>query len=60
MKTHVVPEKEEKFQTIFPPINLCGDNAAMIAFVGSLSSSDKIKSQASYVRARWPLSELNK
>ncbi len=26
--------KEEKFEAIFPKINLCGDNAAMIAMVG--------------------------
>jgi len=26
--------KEENFEPIFPPINLCGDNAAMIAFAG--------------------------
>jgi len=26
--------KEEGFAVIFPPINLCGDNAAMIAMVG--------------------------
>jgi len=26
--------KEERFDAIFPPINLCGDNAAMIAVVG--------------------------
>ena len=26
--------KEENFEAIFPPINLCGDNAAMIALVG--------------------------
>ena len=26
--------KEENFKPIFPPINLCGDNAAMIAMVG--------------------------
>ena len=25
---------EENFKPIFPPINLCGDNAAMIAMVG--------------------------
>ena len=25
---------EENFEAIFPPINLCGDNAAMIAFAG--------------------------
>jgi len=26
--------KEENFESIFPPVNLCGDNAAMIAMVG--------------------------
>jgi len=26
--------KEENFNAIFPPVNLCGDNAAMIAMVG--------------------------
>ena len=26
--------KEENFNPVFPPINLCGDNAAMIAMVG--------------------------
>ena len=26
--------KEENFEATFPPINLCGDNAAMIAFAG--------------------------
>ena len=26
--------EEEGFEAIFPPINLCGDNAAMIAMVG--------------------------
>jgi N6-L-threonylcarbamoyladenine synthase len=44
----------------YPSLKYCGDNAAMIAFVGSLRSSDKIEHKASYVRARWPLSELKK
>ena len=26
--------KEENYEPIFPPIELCGDNAAMIALVG--------------------------
>ena len=47
-------------KVFYPSFKYCGDNAAMIAFVGSLRSSDKIESQASYVRARWPLSELTK
>ena len=47
-------------RVFYPSLKYCGDNAAMIAFVGSLRSSDKIEHRASYVRARWPLSELKK
>ena len=45
-------------RVFYPSLKYCGDNAAMIAFVGSLRSSDKIGPKASYVRARWPLNEL--
>ena len=44
----------------YPHMKYCGDNAAMIAFVGSLRSDDKISIKASSVRARWPLNELSK
>jgi len=44
----------------YPSLKYCGDNAAMIAFVGSLRSSEKIQVNGSSVRARWPLSELSK
>ena len=44
----------------YPHMKYCGDNAAMIAFVGSLRSDDKISIDASSVRARWPLNELSK
>ena len=47
-------------RVFYPSLKYCGDNAAMIAFVGSIRSSDKIEHKASYVRARWPLSELTK
>jgi N6-L-threonylcarbamoyladenine synthase len=47
-------------RVFYPSLKYCGDNAAMIAFVGSLRFSDKIEHKASYVRARWPLSELKK
>ena len=43
----------------YPSLKYCGDNAAMIAFVGSIRSSVKIKKESSYVRARWPLTELS-
>ena len=45
-------------RVFYPSLKYCGDNAAMIAFAGSLRSSDKIETKASYVRARWPLNEL--
>ena len=45
-------------RVFYPSLKYCGDNAAMIAFVGSLRSSDKIEPKASHVRARWPLNEL--
>jgi N6-L-threonylcarbamoyladenine synthase len=50
--------KEEKFKAIFPPINLCGDNAAMIAMVGlekfKLKHFDNLDCPA---KPRWPLDE---
>ncbi len=48
--------KEEEFEAIFPPINLCGDNAAMIAMVGlekfKLKQFSELDSPA---KPRWPL-----
>ena len=47
---------EEDFEAIFPPINLCGDNAAMIAMVGlekfKLKQFSELDSPA---KPRWPL-----
>ena len=49
---------ENDFQAIFPPINLCGDNAAMIALVGlekfKLKQFSKLDHPA---KPRWPLDE---
>ena len=49
---------EENYQSIFPPIELCGDNAAMIALVGlekfKLGKFDKLDYPA---KPRWPLDE---
>ncbi len=49
---------EENFDTIFPPINLCSDNAAMIAMVGL----EKFKKKQFYkldfpAKPRWQLDE---
>ena len=50
--------EEENFEAIFPPINLCGDNAAMIAMVGlekfKLNQFDNLDYPA---KPRWPLDE---
>jgi len=50
--------KEENYKPIFPPIELCGDNAAMIAMVGlekfKLKRFDKLDYPA---KPRWPLDE---
>jgi len=49
---------KEKFDPIFPPVNLCSDNAAMIAMVGlekyKLGLYDNLDFPA---RPRWPLDE---
>jgi N6-L-threonylcarbamoyladenine synthase len=50
--------KEESFDAIFPPINLCGDNAAMIAMVGLEKFKLKQFSGLDHpVKPRWPLDE---
>ena len=50
--------EEENFDAIFPPINLCGDNAAMIAMVGlekfRLKQFNNLDHPA---KPRWPLDE---
>ena len=50
--------KEKNYEPIFPPIELCGDNAAMIAMVGlekfKLKKFDKLDCPT---RPRWPLDE---
>ena len=42
----------------YPDLKYCGDNAAMIAFVGSMMAPSKERNNKSQVRARWPLNEL--
>ena len=50
--------KEENFDAIFPPINLCGDNAAMIAMVGLKKFKVKQFNDLDYpAKPRWALDE---
>tara|TARA_Y100000816_G_scaffold218182_1_gene163232 strand:+ start:912 stop:1982 length:1071 start_codon:yes stop_codon:yes gene_type:complete len=49
---------EENFQPIFPPTNLCGDNAAMIAMVGLEKFKKKQFNKLDYpAKPRWALDE---
>ena len=49
---------KNNFEPVFPPINLCSDNAAMIAWAGierfKIGLLDKLDFPA---KARWPLDE---
>ena len=48
--------KEKNFSPIFPPINLCGDNAAMIAWAGIERYKINLIDNLEFTtRARWPL-----
>ena len=50
--------EEENFNAIFPPINLCGDNAAMIAMVGLEKYKKKQFDNLDHpVKPRWALDE---
>ena len=50
--------KEVNYQNIFPPIELCGDNAAMIAMVGLEKFKLKQFNNLDYpAKPRWPLDE---
>ena len=50
--------EENKFKSIFPPIELCGDNAAMIAMVGLKKFKLKKFNKLDYpAKPRWPLDE---
>jgi N6-L-threonylcarbamoyladenine synthase len=50
--------KEKSFNAIFPPNNLCGDNAAMIAMVGLEKFKLKQFDELNYpAKPRWPLDE---
>ena len=50
--------KEKKYESIFPPVNLCGDNAAMIAMVGLEKFKQDQFSELDYsAKPRWALDE---
>ena len=49
---------EKKFSPIFPPKNLCGDNAAMIAWAGIERFKINLVDDLNFPsKARWPLDD---
>tara|TARA_Y100000768_G_scaffold301912_1_gene235735 strand:- start:969 stop:1973 length:1005 start_codon:yes stop_codon:yes gene_type:complete len=53
-------EDRMQIKVYYPDLKYCGDNAAMIAFVGSMMKPSQYDNKISKVRARWPLNELEK
>ena len=51
-------EESHNIKVYFPDLKYCGDNAAMIAFVGSMMKPSIENERSSSARARWPLDEL--
>ena len=51
-------EESHNITVYYPEMKYCGDNAAMIAFVGSMMKPSVENDRSSSARARWPLDEL--
>ena len=51
-------EQSHNIKVYYPDLKYCGDNAAMIAFVGSMIKPSIENDRSSSARARWPLDEL--
>ena len=51
-------EESHNIKVYYPDLKYCGDNAAMIAFVGSMMRSSIENDRSSRARSRWPLDEL--
>ncbi|MBV1776000.1 tRNA (adenosine(37)-N6)-threonylcarbamoyltransferase complex transferase subunit TsaD [Burkholderiaceae bacterium DAT-1] len=48
-----------KFKVYYPPLDLCTDNGAMIAFAGAMRLGETRPAGPFKVRPRWPLNELS-
>ena len=51
-------EESHNIKVYYPDLKYCGDNAAMIAFVGSMMKPSVDSDNSSKARARWQLDEL--
>jgi len=63
-KQLVEQAEKQQIKVYFPPVELCTDNGAMIAFAAAmrlqhgLATLDKTQNYSFSVRARWPLEEI--
>ena len=48
-------QKSLNIKVLYPPIAHCTDNAAMIAYLGSLKTDEATHQMQSHARPRWPL-----
>ena len=48
-------QKSFNIKVLYPPIAHCTDNAAMIAYLGSLKTDEATHQLQSHARPRWPL-----
>ena len=57
---HQVKPPAEAIQVFFPPLSLCTDNGAMIAFAGAMRLSIQTPQPAGAfeVKPRWPLTDI--
>jgi N6-L-threonylcarbamoyladenine synthase len=52
--------KRRRFEVFYPPLDLCTDNGAMIAYAGALRMKDVPPGDGKFsIRPRWDLAELN-
>lgn len=49
---------EEAVRVYFPPLSLCTDNGAMIAFAGAMRAQQAQQAGAFQVKPRWPLTDI--
>jgi len=51
--------KQRRFEVFYPPLDLCTDNGAMIAYAGALRMKDALAGDGRFsIRPRWDLAEL--
>jgi N6-L-threonylcarbamoyladenine synthase len=48
-------QKSLNIKVLYPPIAHCTDNAAMIAYLGSLKADEATHQLSSHAKPRWPL-----